>query len=110
MEGELQAQQGWALTAGYGQAPSAPRVCTEPHTEEMRVQPKISPRPPCCSTELLLPSFFLPVCCAARGRRAATPLHTGQGELGMAWPCHRALGPLPGQAEALLSPPHCRRL
>lgn len=61
-EGELQAQQGWALTAGYGRAPSAPMVCTEPHTEEMKVQPKISPpRPPCCSTALLLPSAFLPV-------------------------------------------------
>lgn len=38
------------------------RVCTEPHTEEMKVQPKISPpRPPCCCTALLLPSAFLPV-------------------------------------------------
>lgn len=104
----MQAQQG--LTAGYGQAPSAPRVCTEPHTEEMKVQPKISPRPLCCSTQLLLPSFFLPVCCAARGCRAATPLPTARGELGIARPCHRALGPLPGQAETLLSVPQCRRL
>lgn len=109
-KGELQAQQRWALTAGYSQAPSAPRACTEPHTEEMKLQPTISPRPYAAAQHFCFPPSSFLSAVQRVGAEPPPPCPQPRGSWARPGPVtrHTALGPLPGQAEAPLSLPHCR--